>query len=164
MSVHPDGATLRDLDALAPDRRAEVLDHVAACSRCRDAFVADDPARVFALLKRRPIPEAILDEVTAGVIAGIDAGASAPARRFGPGNARVWAWGAVAAAVILAVALVLVPRTESPAPETAVAEAGLDAAPRSTVTVIDSPGDAQLVDLTVGETQVVMIFDREMDL
>ncbi len=164
MSSHPDRASLHDLDTLAPERRDEVLDHVAVCSRCRDAFVAGDPTRVFALLNRRPIPDEVLGEVTAGVMAGIEAGVAAPAHRFGHGRRRVWAWGAVAAAAILAVALVLVPRTEPPVPETHVADAAVNAAPRSTVTVIETPGEAQLVDLTVGETQVVMIFDRDMDL
>ena len=164
MSVHPDSASLRDLDALDPEHRNEVLDHVAACSRCRDAFTASDPTRVFALLRRQPIPEDVLDDISAGVIAGIDAGVAAPANRFAPG--RAWAWSAWAAAVILGVALFLVPGNETPGPETdeGASIVEVDAAPRATITVIDSPGEAQVVDLALGETQVVMIFDREMDL
>ncbi len=162
MNVHPDSASLRDLDALGPERRDEVLDHVAACSRCRDMFMASDPTRVFALLGRRPIPEDVLEDISASVMAGIEAGEPVPANRFAPGKA--WAWSAWAAAVILGVALVLVPVKKTPGPETPEVVAEFHARPRATVTVINSPGEARVIDLAIGETQVVMIFDREMDL
>jgi hypothetical protein len=36
--------------------------------------------------------------------------------------------------------------------------------PGAQVVLLDSPGEAQVMDLTVGETQIVMIFDREFDI
>ena len=157
MSIHPERTTLREIDGLDAQRRDEVLEHVASCSRCRDVFVGEDPTRLFALLGRSPVPEKILDEVTANVMAGI-AGGDVSSIGLTQGRGRGWI--ALAAAAVLAVALVLIPFGKTPDDEAA----GVAAAPRATVTLIDSPGEAQLVDLAVGETQIVMIFDREMDL
>jgi hypothetical protein len=37
-------------------------------------------------------------------------------------------------------------------------------APSDGIELISSPGDAQVMEFTVGETQIVMIFDEAMDI
>jgi len=163
VSDHPVIETLRNLDDLAGAERDSVLDHAAGCERCREVLAAEDPTRIFALLGRRPIPESLLDDLSADVSAAIDAGVTP--RGIGPAR-RTWAVGAWAAAVLLAIGLVFVTDGEAPrAPfEETVAEVTSMTTPRATVAVLESPGEAQVVDLALGETQVVMIFDREMEL
>ena len=37
-------------------------------------------------------------------------------------------------------------------------------APGASVALLDTPGEARVIDLTMGEARVVMIFDQELDL
>jgi hypothetical protein len=164
VSEHPAIETLRNLDDLSADERETVLDHAAVCERCRETLASEDPTRIFALLRRRRIPERLLDDLSSDISAAIDAGKSA--QRI-PASRRSWAVGAWAAAVLLAAGLVLVSDDGAPrAPvDPAVAEVNVKkTTPRATVAVLESPGEAQVVDLAVGEIQVVMIFDQEMEL
>jgi hypothetical protein len=163
VSDHPSIETLLNLDELAATERDSVLDHAASCERCRDRLASEDPTRIFALLGRRPIPESLLDDLSASVSSSIDAGETP--RGIGVSHRR-WAVGAWAAAVLLAIGLVFVTDGEAP-PDTVeeiVADVKVKTTPRATVAVLESPGEAQVVDLALGETQVVMIFDREMEL
>ncbi len=159
MSGHPD---LRSIDGLDGAARREALEHAGGCAACRRAILADDPTQLFALLSTRPLPQDLLDDVSAGVAAAMRGEASLPRRAP---TARVRTASAWAAAAVLAAAL-LVPlagRIASRAPE---AEAVLATAPppRAGVQVIESPSAIQAVDLTVGETQLVMIFDPRLEL
>jgi anti-sigma factor RsiW len=171
VKAHPDPATLARLDDPAFGRRREVLAHLAACSRCRAAWAGPDPSRLFSLLATRPLPAALLDDVSGAVAAGLATGPAA-ARRYGRAwNARAVA--ALAAAVLLAVAMLFVggdhPGSPQPVAQGLPAAPlppvpGADLSPSATVAVLDSPGHARVIDLTVGKTQLVMIFDGELDL
>ncbi len=120
------------------------------------ALDGEDPSRIFARLASRPIERAVLDAVSRNVRLGIlaEAAPRRPARRRGLAAAAAWA-----AAAALAGAL-LVP-SERPSGRAA---AALPAAGRAEVEVVSSPGTPEVVDLSVGDVQLVMIFDREMDL
>ena len=158
MSAHPGPELLLELDGLDTCDRNAVLEHVANCAVCREVVAAEDPSRLFALLARHPIPGDLLDDVSTAVMAGIDSetqAAPAPSR-----SRRLWAVGAWAAGILLAAALSLVPRVEEVEPP----QGPVDSVPRATVMVLESPGQAQVVDLALGETQVVMIFDQELEL
>jgi len=155
---HPDPEVLAAADGLAPDARMELLRHVAECSACRGIYVASDPARLFGLLAARPLPAARLDEVSAGVAAAIDSGA----RSGGSRAAR--AATAIAASLVLA-ALTLFLTEDRPRGRAVAPFAGFaGVTPAASLTLLDSPGEARVMDLTMGDTQVVMIFDRELDL
>ena len=163
MSSHPSPETLSRLNRMPPDRRRELLRHVRACSACRSQFAASDPTRLFAMLSAREVPEDLLDSVSAGVFAAIDSGIAA--RR---GVSRTWttrAAGAIAAAVLLALGIVFftgeVPEVGS-RPQAVADLAGIE--PGASLALLDTPGEARVVDLTMGETRVVMIFDQELDL
>ena len=169
MSRHPSPERLTRVDDLPPEERERLLGHVRGCASCRSIWAATDPTRLFALLADQAIPQALLDSVSAGVVAGIDA--QAPGSR---GSEPAWARRAVvavAASVLLAFTAVYF---TSSGPRFDVREGmgeGVSRVadvhgitPGAQLVLLDSPGDAQVMDLTVGETQVVMIFDREFDI
>jgi hypothetical protein len=136
---------------------------VGACASCRDVWTATDPTRLFALLVTREIPGRILDDVSEGVRSALDSGA--PAR---PAPVRRWsvrAAGALAAGVLLALALVIF-TGDGPRPGSSLGSVAelADIAPEASVALLDTPGEATVVDLTMGEARVVMIFDQELDL
>lgn len=165
MSAHVDPA--RFADASGIDRRA-MLGHLRTCAACRAAAADHDPSLLFALLADTPIPERILDEVSRGVSrnAGRD---RAPWGSLDP--AAPWLRrGAAAAVVTLALAsgylamregsappavAVHVPATEIPA---------RPAAPRADVDVGSVGSVSQVVDFTVGDTQVVMVYNGDLRL
>lgn len=138
--------------------REEILRHVRACGACRAKWLDGDPTRIFSLLASAPVPPSVLQGVSRQVAASIDR----PVRKSGavapiafPGLA------AAAAALILAVAtgwLVLAPSSPSRPVARQAAPAHAD------VEVLSSPGEGRVVDLTVGDTQVVMIFDPRLEL
>ena len=164
MSEHP---RIDRLDETAGNERVAMLDHVLRCPSCRAAVADRDPAGLFALLALRPLPGKILDEVSLGVRAGI--------LRARPGAVsfredlagRVAPW---AAALLLAAALGTAfiqrpgPPAAAPPPSASLAAVPAPLPARAEVEVLSSPGQAQVVDLTVGETQIVMIFDRGLPL
>lgn len=145
-------------------------EHVDACGPCRDAWVAEDPSRVFALLALEPIDDAVLDAVSADVAREV---------RSWPSGRGVRPWrrvAAIAAAVGLAGALFSLSRDRSlelaagaaldgTRLEVAGAARGDEAlATRASVFVRDSPGVADVVDVEMGDIQVVMIYDERLDL
>ena len=163
MSAHPSLETLSHLDGMAPDRRRELLRHVRACSACRSQWAASDPTRLFAMLSTREVPEDLLDSVSEGVFAAIDSGIAAR-----PGVSRAWnlrAAGALAAGILLALGMVFFTggTSEVGSPVPSVADL-VEIAPGASLALLETPGEARVVDLTMGETRVVMIFDQELDL
>lgn len=146
---HPDLKRLAE-GALDREARETALRHLVGCADCRSRWLADDPTRAFALLGRAPMPETVLDGVVDGVRRE-----TAP-RRW----AAVGAW--AAALVIVATLVGLGLPQQEPVIVAEVLE--LDARPRGTLALLESPGRAEVVDLAVGENQVVMIFDQEFDL
>jgi hypothetical protein len=148
--------SLRDFDEAGGADRARALEHVAACRACRAAIAASDPSRVFALLALRPIPAAILERATREVLEG--------AGRHRGGFSGRWtaARGAKRAAAAAVVALALltgaatwIDRPQAPPPY---------AATRANVEVLPATGVSQVVDLTVGDVQVVMVYNGDLQL
>jgi hypothetical protein len=115
------------------------------------------------MLSIREIPAEVLDSVSEGVRSAIEIDSRVPSRAAGAWSLR--AAGALAAGILLALAMVLFTgRTpETGLPVETVAEMG-EIDPGATVALLESPGEARVVDLTMGEARVVMIFDQELDL
>jgi hypothetical protein len=157
---HPD--PLR-IDVLPEAERREALEHLRRCEACRRAAMAGDPTRLFSLLAARPLPRNVLDRVATGVSAAVRGGEFVPVHLPSPRVRMVSAW---AAAALLAAALLLpmAGGERRPGHEDATAVLAPAALPRAGVQVVSSPGVSQVVDLTVGETQLVMIFDPGLDL
>ena len=166
MSTCPSPEELSRFEALPDERRGDLLEHVRGCAACRDAWTASDPTRLFALLSTRGVPEGILDEVSEGVFSAIDSGAPTPARRGGGFNLR--AVGALAAGILFALGIVFFsgksPEIGSPVGPVAEIAEITEIAPGASVALLDTPGEARVIDLTMGEARVVMIFDQELDL
>jgi len=123
---------------------------------------------MFALLAREPIPDTVLEKVSAGVAATI----REETERSEARQARAWpvAAGLVAATLVLAALLMpwLGPGTTPEKVAPALVRSGddptLPASYGLGVEVLSTDGAVQVVDVTVGETQVVMIFDEGLDL
>jgi len=137
-----------------PEVRRNALEHLRACAACREGWLAGAPERVFALLDGAPIPDGILDEVASGVLEEArGARASGMSRR-----AVAWAAGIAMAAMLVGLGV------RPPADELARVHPRRAPAARAGVDLLDSPGAGRIVDLTVGNAQVVMIFDSEIEL
>lgn len=159
---HPDPLRLADFDALEDSVRREVLDHVAVCGACRSIWVDADPARVFALLEDDSVTQSALDGLTARINDEIDTLQTEPAgRRAGLG------WASIAASVLLTAVIggYLISRPQVGGvpivAETAVKQH--DEFAGSGIEVM-TPAEAEVYDLTVGDTQIVMIFDERLDI
>jgi len=151
--------------AVDPAEREQILRHVSGCRACRDRLVELDPGALFALLSLRQPPAAALDDLSRRVSAEIDAERRPVAR------VRFAAVASLAASVLLAVALgVYFKRApvNEPDPFRADLESYLERLDRDSpvpgVELISSPGEAQVVDFKIGDTQVVMIFDEALNL
>ena len=142
------------LDRAAGLEREELLDHVRICVRCRASLAEDDPSRLFALLARHAVPSRIVEGVSEGVREAI--GSSA---RSAAGGSYAAAW---AAALLLAA--IAGWRLVSPVPVPVASKLAGPPRDRAEVDVLSSPGSAQVVDLAVGDAQIVMIFDEGLDL
>jgi hypothetical protein len=140
------------LDAATGEERRGMIAHAAGCRACRRAIAAHDPALLFALLADAPIPHGVLEAISAGTARGL----AAPTR-----VSRMPAVVAAAAAVaVFALSVVFRPEvapTPAPAP-------ALGSIPRAGVEVQDGAPVSQVVDFTVGDTQVVMVYNPELDL
>ena len=160
MNGHPDPLRIDDLDE---GERREALEHLGRCGACRKEALAGEASRLFALLAARPVPLDILDQVSVGVAAALRGGTPVsrrvPSSRFRTASA--WAAAATLAAALL---VPLAGRLEQPGPDRAAAIPTGAAVPRAGVQLVASPGPIQTVDLTVGETQLVMIFDPRLEL
>jgi hypothetical protein len=146
-----------------------LLSHLAHCAACRAEVAATDPSRLFDLLALEPVPSELLErlsfaveEAVDGAEAGLPGGPAAAWRRVR------WPAASLAASLVLAGFLATyVSRRDAelqvaPAPP-ATAVAGT-AATAPGFELLSSPGEAQVVDLAVGEVRLVMIFDAELDL
>ena len=162
MGGHLDARQLSEFDALEDVERREVLGHVAVCGSCRAVWVEADPSRLFALLEADAVPTAALDRLTERVNEEIDAVATTSIRRR-PGLG----WASLAASVMLAAAVggYLVSRPDVVGPAN-VAEAVAIQQDRFAGSGIEvmTPADADVFDLTVGDTRIVMIFDERLDI
>lgn len=155
MSEHPDpGQLLTEGERLDARERAELLRHVAQCAICRERVAREQPARLFALLALVPPAAESLERLSLGVERAV-AGSAAPRPRV----LRVVA-AALAASVVLAAGLTALLWRSVPEPPLASAT---PAQGRATIEV-SSPVSAQLIDLSVGDTQLIMIFDETLDL
>lgn len=139
-----------------------MVSHLRSCGACRARLADHDPTAIFALLALEPVPAGLLERVSAGVFAATHPADGSPAEVFADrGFPRA---AAVAAAVVLAALLGTVSLRTRPGSPAGPAESVAVAAPRAGVAVLATPGTPQVVDLTVGDTQVVMIFDSRMAL
>lgn len=127
--------------------------------RVDDGF-EDDPTAIFARLRDVEIPPELLASVSQGVSAALDREVPRP----------TWirpavAWAAAAAlAIAVLVPAALRPHPQAPPVVAVAAPAAAPVTPRAGIESLRTPGSAQVLDLTVGDTQVVMIFDAELKL
>jgi hypothetical protein len=177
MSAHPDAGRLSTLDELSGSERDSLLAHVAGCRACRSVLVADNPSRIFSLLAGDPVPADALESLSSRVSAALDS--EEKERRSAP--AGHWRGVAgLAASVLVAIGFgallttrdLPAPRASSTAQPVGLAELRDPGEPATDawhtqvggIEVLDSRGRAQVLDLSVGQTQVVMIFDEELDI
>lgn len=141
--------------------RDERLRHAQDCAACRKELFGDSPERLFSLLALGEAPAADLDRLTSGVMQRIEDEAA------GRRRLHLRAIVPVAASLLLAGLLGIYTTLQriEPAPGLAALEPFLEAsAPSGGIELISSPGDAQVMEFAVGETQVVMIFDESLDI
>ncbi len=166
MSCSHDPGRLSD-DGLSRRKRLALLDHVRRCPHCSAELAASEPAALFSLLALDTPSADELERLSARVDAEI-AAEPQPA-----GSATRWM--SVAASLILAGVFATYLWTRPAVlPETAnlrqplLDSLDLHAIPAAdaagSVEWVASPGTAQVMDLSVGEMQVVMIFDEAMDI
>lgn len=168
MSAHLDDGTLDRLGELDGEGRGHALEHLGRCAACRARLVSRDPSRLFSLLATRPIPQDTLEQVSAGVAKAI----REPSRAGAGPRPRWLVFGAAAAGILLAVVMAVrlvrtpPPTVSGPVPhgveESLAVAAG--AVPHLAVELLNSDGSAQVFDLTVGDTQIVMILDEGLEL
>ena len=169
MNSHPGPERFERFDSLDAPARLELLRHVRGCADCRRRLIAADPSRVFALLAVEPLPAEALDRVSRGVSRSLN-----DLER--PGRRQWYAVASIAASLLLAGYLGLQlwgpgeapPRQLAPA-ELAEIERILDEheqkhTPVRSIELLSTPGTARVVDLSLGDTQVVMIFDADLDI
>lgn len=143
-------------DPATEDERTAWLEHVAGCTDCRAAWIDQDPSRIFALLADQPAGDETaeriaLDRLSAGIRKSIRT--SRPAALWFR-----WAAAAVLAGALLAPSAAWLFRDRPAAPVLAATY------PLADVEVLSTLGNAQIIDLSVGDTQVVMIFDSRIEL
>ena len=155
MSAHVDVAALAS--AAGASRRA-MLAHLGQCASCRRDAVAHDPAILFSLLALAPMPESTLQDLSLSVarLAGRD---RSPSGVF----MGLATWPRVAASAA-AVVLVLACGYEMLRERPAAAPVFSMSRPRADVDVESGRGVSQVIDLTVGETQIVMVYNGDLKL
>jgi len=151
-------------DALTGDRRMAALEHLSGCSTCRVACLADNQASVFALLARVTVPEEKLEQLSARIEAALDGVAPGVQVRRSPFH-RI---ASIAASLLLAVVLGAVMwNHEAPQPVASFAEIealGVDEDVPG-IRLVATPGEQpQVLDLSIGGTQILMIFDESIEL
>ena len=160
MKNHPTAERIRSIDCLAGPEREELLRHIAACDNCRAVLADEDPSRLFCLLSLEPIPVAALDRLSAAVADGI-----VPVR---PAASRPYLTAASLAASLLLAAAFGAYFLNAPEPQEPWRAEVMELLDRNVpvrgIELLSSPGVAQVVDLEVGGNQVMMIFDKELDL
>jgi hypothetical protein len=131
---------------------------------------ASDPALIFSLLALEPVPETILARVSRGATEAFIRERSRSLRR------RRVAFVALAASLLLAAVLGVLLRMQPEAPsrmavaptrlaDVVPASAAADGAiPAGMIELLDSPGSAEVIEMMVGDLEVVMIFDAAMGI
>ncbi len=160
MSEHLDPATLEGFDELAGEARRRAVEHLRECAICRAELAAIDPTALFSLLSLQPIPEEVLDQVSVGVSREI-----AAERPAGRQPMRWLGWAGVAAAALIVGVLALrgvgTPGTDPGEPEFLPPIAVME---EERLEVLDPGEGVEVVDLTVGDSQLVMVFDKGLEL
>lgn len=133
-------------------------EHLLACPPCRRAVVHHDPSALFGLLALEPLPPILLQELSRTIARR--AGSERPS--FGAfAAAATWPRRAAAAAMFALTLLcgyaTLHDRSAGPAPPVLSSR-------RADVEVDSGRGVSQVIDLTVGETQIVMVYNGELQL
>ncbi len=167
MSPHELHPSLESGD-LRPEERRELLMHLQDCETCRSRWAAKDPSVLFSLLAIETVPAEVLARVSSGVE---DAMAAESEREIGRRRA---AWGALAASLLVATVLGAYLWNQAPisAPVQPVADAGAGAStpapdatiPAGMIELLQSPESAEVVEMSVGDVEVVMIFDEAMEI
>lgn len=140
-----------DWEVAGRDERRRWIEHLEGCPDCRAAWIGDDPTRLFAALADDPLPADLLDDVSREVMRAVVP--PVPAARIRRRAVAAWAAG-------LALAAALAPWWGS---RDDVRDIAAVAEPAE-VHVLDASDSTRVVDVTVGGTQVVMIFDEELEL
>ena len=159
MSRHLEEPTIAGFEDLGPVARSEAVAHAADCAACRVRLLEADPTRAFALLADLEVPEARLARFDAELARELSALSS---RATGPRWLRLASVAASIALAALILGLVGDRATDRSARPGVASSIGV--APYGTVELLSSPGEAQVLDLRVGGTQVVMIFDEDLEL
>ena len=168
MSDHPDLRHLiEDVDRPA-DERHEILTHLRGCAACRAELAKRDPSLLFSVLALEPVPADVLDRVSRRAEAAIAREERRSAIR------RTYAWGSLAASILVAGLFgayfwthrgLDAPPPDRPAVVDVIPAPAPDAAmPAGMIELLDSPGSADVVEMTVGDVEVVMIFDEAMGI
>ncbi len=155
MSAHVDPL---QLDAAKGPARRAMFAHLKECAACRNRAAAHDPAILFGLLAFTPLPEPLLHDLSDEV-----------ARRTGRDRsalgvlafATAWPRRAAVAAVV---ALTLISGYATLREKTATPPELARSQPRADVEVHEGAGVSQVIDLTVGETQIVMVYNGDLNL
>ncbi len=145
-----------DWDLAAADVRAAWLNHVSSCTDCRATWTAGDASRIFTLLADFPAggeagEQEVLDRLSAGI------------RKHIRTDRPTGRWYSLAAAALLVAAL-LAPSAAWLFRDRPAVPLRTAAYPLADVEVLSTPGEAQIIDLSVGDTQVVMIFDSRLEI
>jgi anti-sigma factor RsiW len=138
--------------------RAPMLAHLRTCPSCQRAVAAHDPTALFGLLALTPMPPALLDDLSAAVARA--AGTDRPSIGV-LADAALWPRRAAAAAVFVLTLLsgyaTIFERWVAPLPISLSSR-------RADVEVDSGRGVSQVIDLTVGETQIVMVYNGDLNL
>jgi hypothetical protein len=155
VSPHVDPIRLAAASGLA---RHSMLLHLRGCASCRQVAVAHDASTLFSLLALAPVPESVLDDVSIAVTrrAGSDR-SSYGVLAESAGWPRRAAAAAVFALTLLSAYVTLHDRPAEPPPSSLFSK-------RADVAVESGRGVSQVIDLTVGETQIVMVYNGDLNL
>jgi hypothetical protein len=147
--------------------REGLLGHLRDCARCRAELAEQDPSLLFSLLALEPVPAEVLESVSRRAGAAIRRGGRPGRRR------RAYAWGSLAASILGAGLLGAYFWGEGGEPPSPAGSAVVDAVPAPAIEaaipagmieLLESSGNADVVSMSVGEVEVVMIFDESMDI
>jgi hypothetical protein len=154
VSAHLDPSAFVDASG---DLRRVMLAHLQECATCREAVIDHDPSALFGLLAAAPIPTAVLEAVSSDVAqrAGTGRFSFGDVMTAAPSGGRF-----VAAAAAAGLALASFLATRVPVPDLAPALH----ANRADVDVHADRAVSKVVDFTVGETQVVMVYNGDLNL
>ncbi len=165
--ICPDDMNRLADEGLSRRERLELLDHVRGCRRCSALLASTDPVGIFSLLALETPPVDELERLSARIDSEV-AAAPVPARA-------TTRWVSMAASVLLAGIFAtylwtrpaVIPEAANLRPsvlDTLDLQGIPTADAAGSVEWVTSPGTAQVMDLSVGEMQVVMIFDEAMDI